>query len=218
MFLTKKYRPLFWFDGDDKQGSGDDKKSDEKKFTQDEVNRIAGERAQRAEQSALTKFFESLGVKDSDELKSKVAKWGELEKNQLTEKERLEKELADEKQKREDAEKKREEMKLRANEKLIRAAFITEASKAAYNFQDAAIPDLWVLLTKEQRESLKLKDDDSVENVEKVLKELTESKKHLLKPSKPRGAGTPMPNASGSANEPDAVAAYMNKAYGNKKE
>lgn len=203
--LVNRFRPVFLFDGDGGGNNGGQPpapttpppqhQQDDKKFSQADVDRIVGERAQRAADAATSKLLETLGVKDADELKSRLTKFAELEKNQLSEKERLEKELADEKAKREDAEKKRDEMKTRANEKLIRAAFVTEAAKPDYGFQEAAIPDLWALLTKEQRESLKLKDDDSVENLDKVLKDLAEAKKHLLKP-KPTTPGTPRPAGS----------------------
>lgn len=204
--VRKMFRPVFLYDGDSGGNNGGGQPpaptttpkpehGDDKKFSQADVDRIVGERAQRAADAATGKLLETLGVKDADELKSRLTKFAELEKNQLSEKERLEKELADEKAKREDAEKKRDEMKTRANEKLIRAAFVTEAAKPDYAFQEAAIPDLWALLTKEQRESLKLKDDDGVENLDKVLKELAETKKHLLKP-KPTTPGTPRPAGS----------------------
>lgn len=205
--LVNRFHPMFVYDGDGGGNNGggqppapttppQQQHGDDKKFSQADVDRIVGERAQRAADAATSKMLETLGVKDADELKTKLSKFAELEKNQLSEKERLEKELADEKTKREDAEKKRDEMKARANEKLIRAAFVAEAAKPDYNFQEAAIPDLWALLSKEQRESLKLKDDDSVENLDAVLKELAEAKKHLLKPKTPATPGTPKPAGS----------------------
>lgn len=204
--LVNRFRPMFLYDGDGGSNGGGQppapptppkpEHGDDKKFSQADVDRIVGERAQRAADAATSKMLETLGVKDADELKSRLTKFAELEKNQLSEKERLEKELADERAKREDAEKKREEMKVRANEKLIRAAFVAEAAKPDYNFQEAAIPDLWQLLTKEQRDSLKLNDDDSVENLDKVLKELADAKKHLLKTKTPPTPGTPKPAGS----------------------
>ncbi len=209
--LVNRFRPVLLYDGDGSGSGGGQppapptppkqEHSDDKKFSQADVDRIVGERAQRAAEAATSKLLETLGVKDADELKTKLGKFAELEKNQLSEKERLEKELQEQKGKAEKAEQDRKDANARANEKLIRAAFIAEAGKADYNFQEAAIPDLWALLTKEQRESLKLKDDDStgntvaVENLDKVLKDLAEAKKHLLKP-KPTTPGTPRPAGS----------------------
>lgn len=120
--LVNRFHPVLLFDGDSGGNNGGGQppapttpppqhQQDDKKFSQADVDRIVGERAQRAADAATSKFLETLGVKDADELKSRLTKFAELEKNQLSEKERLEKELADEKAKREDAEKKRDEMK-----------------------------------------------------------------------------------------------------------
>lgn len=62
-------------------------------FTQEDVNRIAAERAKRAQATAEANFLAALGGENLESVKAALEKARKLEEAQLTETERLQKEL-----------------------------------------------------------------------------------------------------------------------------
>lgn len=105
-----------WFDdnGDEGEGSDDagtetqpDKSgsaSDDTTFTQADVNRIASERAKRAEESALKKLYADLGFESGDDLKSLVTAHRAAEEAEKSELEKAQAEIEKARKKAEEAE------------------------------------------------------------------------------------------------------------------
>ncbi len=96
--LTNKYFRI-WFDAaNDGGGNGsgevqrDSAANREKTFTQAELDRIIGERVPRAEQSAVSKLLEGLGVKTQEELKNALGEFKKLQAAERTETQRLQQE------------------------------------------------------------------------------------------------------------------------------
>lgn len=99
------------------------KSGNDKTFTQDDVNRLMGDRANRAGSAKEKEILETLGVDSLDDAKTLLEA---QRKRAEDEKSDLEKE----KEAREAAEKREKEATVAANKKLIRAEFIMEASRA----------------------------------------------------------------------------------------
>ena len=88
----KNWRPIFLHEPDDKGGGSGggttpppapppnaNGAGEEKKFSQDELDSIVGERAKRASEGAVKKLLESLGVGSADDLKTALESLKKIE-------------------------------------------------------------------------------------------------------------------------------------------
>jgi hypothetical protein len=159
----------------DKTGTGD------AKFTQADLDRIIGERLSRAEEGAVKKLLESLGLQDADELKGKLGRAAELDAAQWAELERARSEAADWKAKAEQADAAVKTATQKANESLMRAAVMMQAA----HFHDPN--EAWLYADKTR---LTVKDDGAVEGAKEAVEAVVKAKPHLVKPER-YGKGTP---------------------------
>lgn len=168
-------------------------------LTQEEVNRIAGERAKRAEESTRKQLWEALGIKSQEEwdayLKAKKeqedANKSELQK--LADKAETEKQRADrlETEKKTEAEALQKrivdgEIKLLASQPVLdKDGKVTRAA-----FRPEALEDVTLLI-----ERAEIKDEDGkITGIDKALEALAKAKPYLLAEqttSTTKGPGTP---------------------------
>lgn len=196
-----------WFDadgGDGGNGNGDGKQPDGgkppegKTFTQADVDRIVGERAKRAEESAIGSLLKDLGFEKTDDLKTLI---GDVRKKQDAEKSELQKaqeSLATLTKAKEAADIERAAAIERANVTLMRAAVMAEAAKADYRIKPEALADVWSFIDKS---SIKPKDgaDGEYTGIGDALKALTKAKPYLVQEGERRG--TPRPGARKPADQ-----------------
>lgn len=150
-----------------------------KTFTQEEVNRIMNE----TKKEVRSKFA------DYEDLKAKAAKLAEIELSQMSEAEKLQKQLEAAQQAIARAEQDRLNALETVKQSTIRSAVVSKA--AELNFENPE--DAYSLLDKT---GLSLNDAGQVEGVEAALKSLAETKKYLIKqqraslePFNPAGSG-----------------------------
>lgn len=142
---------------DPKGGSGDDKKT----FTQEEVNRMMGDRATRASGATEKQILEKLGVESLDDAEASIKAYRDRQEKEKSE-------LQKAQDAKEAAENKAKDAEAKANEKLIRAEFIVEASKAGVEHPE----DAYSLA---DRSKVKILDDGKVEGVADAVKVLVEA-------------------------------------------
>lgn len=153
----------------------------EKPISQEELNRIIGERLARDRETYRKSFLSELGVADLDDLKGKLESLHKIEDERLSEKEKLEKardELAQQL-----AGLRSETSTLASALKQERLHRLVEAEAYRLNFSDPT--DAVRLL---DFQALEDGDGDkplSPEAVQKALKTLADSKAYLLKSGKP---------------------------------
>jgi len=94
-------------------------------FSQDDVNRIAAERAQRASASTLRE----LGFEDLDQARAAIETLRTFQQERQTETERLQAELDEAQQQAEQARQESQEAARRARQTLIQAAVVAAASQ-----------------------------------------------------------------------------------------
>lgn len=191
---------VIWFDAPVEGGGGnpnggggkpEDKPAD-KTFTQADVDRIVGERAKRAEESAIGALLKDLGFEKPDDLKALVAdakKRSDAEKSEL---DKANEHIATLAKAKEAADKERADAIERANVTLMRAAVMAEAAKADYRIKPEALADVWTFVDKS---SIKPKDgaDGEYTGIGDALKALAKSKPYLVQDG--NGHGTPRPGA-----------------------
>ena len=142
------------------ENADDSGNQSDKAFTQEQMDALIDKRLQR-ERAKTTKEFG-----DYQDLKTKAAKFDELEKAQLTELEKLQKQLAD-------AEKMRGQAEAKATERLLKAEVLVEASKLGFvNPQHA-----WGLV---DASALSIDKDGKVQGVEEAVKALATEHAYLL--------------------------------------
>ncbi|MBA2702700.1 MAG: hypothetical protein H0U60_02495 [Blastocatellia bacterium] len=149
-----------------------------KTFTQEDIDRIVGERAARAKDAGRGELFQKFGVKDETELEAKLKQLADMQTAQLTEQERLQKERDDAKA---ESAREKEQANTRiaqANTTFRRAAILTAA---ADKFTDPADVWLYVQSKKELADKLVIDENDVVQGVVDVLKQVETDKKHWLK-------------------------------------
>lgn len=137
---------------DDDDGSGKEPDKGAKTFTQEEVNKVVKDRLARERQKYA----------DYDELKGKAAQLAEYEEAQKTEHEKLS-------EARDKAEQERDEALKTANDRLIRAEFISQASRMGVKHPEDAylLADLTTIEFS----------DGKVQGVEDAVKELVEKER-----------------------------------------
>ena len=170
----------------------------EAKFTQADVDRIVGERAQRAAEAATNKLLETLGVKSADELKTVMDAARRRDEADLTEQQRKDKALEKANQERDALQKQldteREARKQEKVDSIVRAA--------AKNAHDANSVLLEIRANHAEALAKVLKDDGTPD--ERALNDLMSK----VKKDRPflfsGGPGSPS-NAGGRTPDPDAV-------------
>jgi hypothetical protein len=158
-----------------KTGNGD------AKFTQADLDRIIGERLSRAEEGAVKKLLEQLGLNDAEELKGKLSKVAELDAAQQAELDRARSEAADWKAKAEQSDAASKAATVKANETLMRAAVLTQAA----HFHDPN--EAWLYADKSR---ITVKEDGTVDGAKEAVEAVVKAKPHLVKPER-YGKGTP---------------------------
>jgi hypothetical protein len=189
-----------WFDadGDGGNGNGDgkrpeDQKPPEAKFTQADVDRMLGERAKRADELVTKNLLEGLGLKSLDDLKAVVKKAGDLESAQLSELDKAKKAAEKADADRLAMEASSKAVLAQANERLMKAAVLSEATKADYAFRPEALGDVWLFV---DRAGIKPKEgSDEFEGIAETLKAVAKAKPYLVADKPGDGTGTPRPGA-----------------------
>lgn len=197
---------VIWFDAPVEGGGGNpnggggkpEEKPADKTFTQADVDRIVGERAKRAEESAIGSLLKDLGFEKTDDLKTLI---GDVRKKQDAEKSELQKaqeSLAALTKAKEAADIERAAAIERANVTLMRAAVMAEAAKADYRIKPEALADVWSFIDKA---SIKPKDgaDGEYTGIGDALKTLAKAKPYLVQDG--NGHGTPRPGAKKPADQ-----------------
>lgn len=167
-------------------------------LSQEEVNRIAGERAKRAEETTRKQLWDALGIKNQDEWNAYLKAKKEQEDANKTELERLAEEAKNEKARADslEAEKKTEaetlqkrivdgEIKLLASQPVLdKDGKVTRAA-----FRPEALMDVALLIDRTE-----IKDEDGkLTGIDKALDALAKAKPYLLaeQTSTTKGPGTP---------------------------
>lgn len=189
-----------WFDanGDGGNGNGDGKPPvdgkppEVKTFTQADVDRIVGERAKRAEESAIGALLKTLGFEKADDLKATIdeaRKRSDAEKSEL---QKAQEHITQLTKAKEEADRAQAEAIEKAQTTLMRAAVLAEASKAEYRIKPEALADVWTFI---DRAVIKPKDgaDGEFTGIGEALKALAKSKPYLV--AEGDGRGTPRPGA-----------------------
>lgn len=195
-----------WFDADGEggNGNGDGKQPENgkppegKTFTQSDVDRIVGERAKRAEESAIGSLLKDLGFEKTEDLKTLVAdakKRADAEKSEL---DKANEQIATLAKAKDAADQERAAAIERANVTLMRAAVMAEAAKADYRIKPEALQDVWTFIDKT---SIKPKDgaDGEYTGIGDALKALAKAKPYLVQDG--NGHGTPRPNGRKPADQ-----------------
>jgi hypothetical protein len=190
-----------WFDADGGNGNGDGKKPEdqkppEAKFTQADVDRMLGERAKRADELVTKSLLEGLGLKSLDDLKAVVKKAGDLESAQLSELDKAKKAADKAEADRLAMEASSKAVLAQANERLMKAAVLSEATKADYAFRPEALGDVWLFV---DRAGIKPKDgSDEFEGIAEALKAVAKAKPYLVAETTGDGRGTPRAHSNRS--------------------
>lgn len=174
--LSSLLRHGFLFEGEDDKGG--DKKPDDasgkKSFTQEELDALMGDRARRAGEAANKKLLEDLGVKDPEELKTRLKAAKDAEAASQTDLQKAQTVAADEKKRADLADDERKKALAKADEKLLRAAVMATAT--AQGVDDAELKTLWLLLKDDASLRAKIKpkagDEDEFDGVDEVVKGL----------------------------------------------
>lgn len=157
--------------------AGKNSEPTEPTFTQEEVNQLLGkirsEGRTKGNEQAIDDILEKTGIDSLESLIAIADEHKELTLSAMTEKERLESELADSKLAQERAEAKEASATLSANEAVIKSAVV---GAAAGRFESAEAA--YMLL---DTDSLVLAEDGSVEGIEEALDALLETYPFLKK-------------------------------------
>lgn len=167
-----------------------------KTFTQEELNRLLKEEKNKVRSQYA----------DYDDLKTKAAKLAEIEQANLSEAEKLQKQLDDARQAIARAEQARLDALETVKTSTIRAAVVSKA--AELNFENPE--DAYSLLDKT---GLSISDAGQVEGVETALKSLAETKKYLIKQQQGRPLEPFNPVGSGQQLQ-ESDAARRARIYG----
>lgn len=166
--------------GDSTPPTGGDPRPGEAVVTmpQAQLDKLMAERGEQGKRALLKEF----GVETPEEIKTILAKAKEIEDAQKTEQERLAEEAGKHKTRAEKAEQERNDAVSRLNETLKRT-FVLLAAK---DFNDPE--DAWRFIDREQ---ISVKEDGTVEGVDKAVEALTKSKPYLLKAAQDKRPGSP---------------------------
>lgn len=174
--------------------------NEDRKFTQADLDRIVGERAKRAEESAVNKLLESLNVKSADELKGVLDAFKKQEDEKKSELQKAQDTAAKTKAELEKARADSEIALSKASEQLLRAAVMLEAQKASVD--DAEITSVWRELrdSPKLRERIKQDEQGEFEGVADAVKEIVKAHPKWLKTTRPQPIGTTPPRSDARGN------------------
>ncbi len=188
--------------GDGSGGKG----GDEKKFTQADVDRMLGERAKRAESSAVAELLKTWGVEKTDDVKTTLDEFKKLKDAQKTDLEKAQQAAKDAQAKIDAAEKAKTDALAQAQTKLLRAAVIAEAVKQ--NFDEAEISSVWLALQQDKTllEGIKTKkdSDDEFEGVAQAVEAIAKAHPKWLKTADAQKTNINAQNRSAGKKETDA--------------
>jgi hypothetical protein len=164
------------------QENGDQETSEDKTFSQEDVDRIVKERLKRA----------TSRYADYDDLKEAAKKLKELQEAELSEKEKLEKRIQELEDAETEAKQQAQARELEINEKLIRAEVRLVAGTMGFSTPD----DAYALA---ELADVSVEEDGSVKGVDKALEKLAKAKPYLLDGSDGKSLGTPPRGRRGQA-------------------
>jgi hypothetical protein len=185
-------------------GDGADK-GEVKSYTQAELDRMFGERTRQARKAGIAELLKELGVEKAEDIKAALQKAKEAEEAQLSELEKANKRAADLEAKAKQADEARTIAETRAQEKLLKAAVMAEATRQGFN--DAA--DAWQFV---DRTKIEAGEDDSFKGLDKAVKAVLEAKPYLAKAEERPRIGTPK-GGQGIGGRTNPVDSTLNKRY-----
>lgn len=157
----------------------------EAKFTQADVDRIVGERATRASESAVSKLLKELGFEKPDELKAAVKAHKDAEDAKKSELEKLQGAVTKAGEKQAQAEVKAAELEELLQGERMRNAIVAKASELGFEVPG----DAYALIDLAE---VKVGEDGKVSGFEKALEELAKSGRLKMRAGTPgAGLGTP---------------------------
>ena len=199
------HRPFFLLDeaGDGGQGDGKsdaDKKSDEDKSKQDDLNKQFADRAKRAEEAAIKKTLEALGVKDLDEAKALTESARKADEARKTDLEKAEAKRIEAEEKAKTAEANAQANLDAATKRVLDSEIKINAASPLMDkdskkvlrpaFRKEALDDVLILISREAIEE----DGEKFKNIDKALADLAKAKPYLLEEPAQPGRGTPSDN------------------------
>ncbi len=170
-------RRMWLFENDGGGGSGGGNDNDDSKnvtMTQEQLDKLFGERAEQAKNATTASMLKDLGVTTLDELKAALKKGRELETASLTEQQKLQKAVEDAQSKAVASEQARLDAEERANNLLLRSEVTAQA--VAANFVDPS--DAWALI---DASKLSIDEDGKVKGAKEAVEALAKAKPHLVK-------------------------------------
>jgi hypothetical protein len=185
------------------QPNGDGAGNDKGTLTQEQFNATLADRLKRDREAQQAKLLQSLGVESLDDAAAALADYKKLKDSQLSETERLQKQLDEAMTSAEQAKSEAAKAIAASNERLMKAAVIAEASKSEYGVHESARADVWLFI---DREKIKANDNGDFDGVAEAIKAILEAKPYLkgeaakqLPPGSPqrtlsRGLRTPASN------------------------
>lgn len=182
MTLEHLYRTIL-YDADSGGSGGDagDAKNAGKTYTQEELDRIIGERAERAKNSANNELLTTLGVSSLDEAKAILAKHKEVEEASKTELQRAQEDAQAAKQAAEQAKAEQAVALAAARQTLLKAEVLRQiiAFKDANgnSFRPEAVDDVWLVLDKS---IVTDKDDGTFDGVKEAVEKVAKTRPHWL--------------------------------------
>jgi hypothetical protein len=170
--------------GGDGGGTGDDKK-----FSQSDLDRIVGDRAKRAAETATTKLLQDLGYEKPEDLKAAVEAQRKAEEEKKSELEKLQDAQRKAEEKAAQSERERDEARTERDGILVRHAIELKAVELGFtNPRDA----YELLLVGESLGEVEISEAGEVSGFEKALEELAKSGRLPVKGQSPgAGLGTP---------------------------
>lgn len=183
-------------DPPDKKGKPDD--DDKRSFTQKELDALFAERGKQGASAREKELLEALGVKTVEEAQAALKKARDAEDAQKTELQKAQDTAAAASAAREKAEQEKKDALAKAQEKLLRAAIVAEATRAGF----ADPNDAWLYV---DRAKIKAKDgadgaDDEWDGVKEAVDAVAKAKPYLIGDArKPRGTPTASDRRSGGA-------------------
>ena len=193
-------------DGTNGNGSGEGGAGGQRTVTftpeqQKVIDGLLGERAKRAEQSAVHALLKELGVEKPDDLKATLNEFNTLKTAQLSELEKAQKAAVDAQAKIDAAEKAKADALAQAQTKLLRAAVIAEAVRL--NFDEAEISSVWLALQQDKKllDSIKPDTDDEFDGVDKAVEAIAAAHPKWLKTATSDKADINARNRSGGKTE-----------------
>jgi hypothetical protein len=177
--------------GEPPADGGEDKP---KSFSQKDVDALMGKTRKEAREATLGGLLKELGLESVDALKTGFTEARQLKEAQMSETEKQKAALEQAQAQVKEAQSKMQASLQLANERLMRAAVMAEASKAEYKLNPAALGDVWLFLDKTK---LEMAEDGEVKGLPEAVKAVLEAKPYLQQNGRATGPEpTPKPDGS----------------------